>query len=331
MRRFYSDKETDYRRRVWVIFPVAVVLIVSLLWVTEDVPKEVLELQFGWEGPTRVLPEITLIPGWRPLKRAARRAGTGRRPLSMSRRRSSRQRAKRGSSQRRTGRVRKRDRTTIVSPDLDEETVRTYPAHTMVSYSEDYVILDMIQTRVPGGGAQTRDRGRRDRRAFRQRRRRGGKRVGDDGDGIVEFRGRFTRGGSSVPFQAPDRGRETVVHVDPISDPFPNHELTPIRTTPGPRPSGTGLLLPLGPRRSKIAGRPRYHLEERERFDFRQPNLGGRVELLREKTPHLFAIDGPSGDRIEQETRSRNTRRPRWVKHRRPPTPTRPVRASRDT
>ena len=63
MRRNFSEKDTDYRRRMRVIVPVSVALVVSLLWITEEVPTSVLELQFGWEGPTRAIPEITLIPG----------------------------------------------------------------------------------------------------------------------------------------------------------------------------------------------------------------------------------------------------------------------------
>ena len=50
MRRLFSEKDTDYRRRMRVIVPASVVLVVSLLWVTEDIPTSVLELQFGLEG-----------------------------------------------------------------------------------------------------------------------------------------------------------------------------------------------------------------------------------------------------------------------------------------
>jgi TonB family protein len=149
MRRFYSDKETDYRRRVWVIFPLAVVLLVSLLWVTEDVPKEVLELQFGWEGPTRVLPEITLIPGVEAFEesreesryRATTAVDVEEEKLEAKGEERVVAEKKRKSPQ--------EGPDNIVSPDLDEETVRTYPAHTMVSYSEDYVILDMTRPEYP--------------------------------------------------------------------------------------------------------------------------------------------------------------------------------------
>ena len=151
MRRFYSDKETDYRRRLLIVVMVAVVLVASLLWVTEDVPKEVLQLQFGLEGPTRVLPEITLIPGVEAFEES-REESRYRATTAVDVEEEAEKPEAKGEERVVAEKSQKSPQEgpdKIVSPELDEEPVRTYPAHTVVSYSEDYVILDMVRPEYP--------------------------------------------------------------------------------------------------------------------------------------------------------------------------------------
>jgi len=151
MRRDFSQKDTDYRRRMRVIVPVSVVLVVSLLWITEDVPTSVLELQFGVEGPTRIVPEITLIPGVDTFEdnreesrfRTTAAVDVEEEEIEIEIETEDPVAAPKVES------IPVEKPEEIVSPDLDTETVRTYVAHTTVPYSEDYVILDMTRPVYP--------------------------------------------------------------------------------------------------------------------------------------------------------------------------------------
>jgi TonB family protein len=149
MRRFYSDKETDYRRRVSVIVAVAVALIASLLWVTENVPKEVLQLQFGWEGPTRVLPEITLIPGVEAFEESREESRYRATTVVEVEDEELEDEGEKEMVTRKIKQIPREEPDETVSPELEDEQVRTYPAHTSASYSEDYVILNMTRPEYP--------------------------------------------------------------------------------------------------------------------------------------------------------------------------------------
>ncbi len=140
-------RESDYRRRLRnITLIVLLVLSAALLWLPADVARQVLTMQFGLQGPTRVLPEITLLEGLDPFedvrqenRRSAMRAfdieeieETG--PSEGPRL------------------IRQKPREKPVEEELstfDEQSARHYPAHTDVSYSEDYVILHMVKPAYP--------------------------------------------------------------------------------------------------------------------------------------------------------------------------------------
>jgi TonB family protein len=137
---------------LWVIVPVAVLIIASLLWVTEDVPKEVLQLQFGWEGPTKVLPEITLIPGveaFEETREESRYRATTALEVESEEVLPEEEEEQEAVLPRKFQQEPRDEPDETVSPDMEKEQVRIYPAHTTVSYSEDYVILDMIKPVYP--------------------------------------------------------------------------------------------------------------------------------------------------------------------------------------
>jgi len=145
MRRSDLHRESDYRRRLCMITLIVVVFIAGLFWLPADVANRVLNMQFGLEGPTRVLPEITLLPGADPFEDL---------------RQESRYRAMRAfevEEMEETGQAEgSRKQQTLrdepekeITPELDVELARHYPAHTDVSYSEDYVILHMVKPEYP--------------------------------------------------------------------------------------------------------------------------------------------------------------------------------------
>jgi TonB family protein len=146
MRRSYHDREDDYRRRLRVITPIAAALIFSLFFFTRDVPYRVLEQRFGWEGPTRLLPEITIIPDTDPFEdtmEESRRRATAAIDIEEWEETGPAE----GAKKQQIPEDSKPENE--ITPELEEELVRHYPAHTEVPYSEDYVILHMVRPEYP--------------------------------------------------------------------------------------------------------------------------------------------------------------------------------------
>jgi len=140
------DRESDYRRRLRIITLIVLFLTAAaFLWLPPDVARQVFDMRFGLEGPTRVLPEITLLHGADPFedvreesRYSATRAfdveeleDTG--PAEGPQRRQEPRREPEDES----------------APEFDVQFARHYPAHTDVSYSEDYVILHMVKPLYP--------------------------------------------------------------------------------------------------------------------------------------------------------------------------------------
>jgi TonB family protein len=145
MRRSYHDREADYRRRLRVIAPIVVVVMLALLYSTKDIPYEVLEQRLGWEGATRLLPEITIIPDTDPfedIREESRRRATAAIEIEEW----SETGPAEGARQQETPIEKPEEK---ITPQLDEEFVRHYPAHTEIPYSEDYVILYMVKPEYP--------------------------------------------------------------------------------------------------------------------------------------------------------------------------------------
>ncbi len=145
MPRSYHDRESDYRRRLILILPVSVFL-VSLLFIFSDiVPFQDIERRFGWEGPMQIMPDITIIPDNDPyeeIREESRPRALAALEIEEFDETGPTEGAKREL-------VPREDPDEIVTPELDDEVVRRYPAHTDIPYSEDYVILYMEKPEYP--------------------------------------------------------------------------------------------------------------------------------------------------------------------------------------
>jgi len=58
----FVDRERAYRRRLYRAAPFAVVIILILFVSSEHVSLEILEKHIGWKGELQVMPEITIVP-----------------------------------------------------------------------------------------------------------------------------------------------------------------------------------------------------------------------------------------------------------------------------
>jgi TonB family protein len=141
----YHDKEHSYRRRLLIIAPFAV-LAMALLFITSDmVPPSVLDKTFGWKGALQVLPDITIVPGSDafesfPRERQLRTMSSI--SLEIYEEKSETEAGQKDNIY--------RDEPEIpIPPEEGLDVVRTYEAHTSVPYSEDYVILNMVQPEYP--------------------------------------------------------------------------------------------------------------------------------------------------------------------------------------
>lgn len=145
MRRSYHDREADYRRRLRIITPIAAALLLLLFFSAKDVPYEVLERHFGWEGPIRILPEITIIPDTDPFEDT--RQESRRRAVAAINVEEWEDTGPAEGAKRQTPPEIEPEKK--ISLELDKEWVRHYPAHTAVPYSEEYVILHMVKPEYP--------------------------------------------------------------------------------------------------------------------------------------------------------------------------------------
>ncbi|MFH1754468.1 MAG: energy transducer TonB [Candidatus Latescibacterota bacterium] len=141
----FRDKEHSYRKRLLIVIPFAVLVVVILFITSDMVPPTILDKTFGWKGALQVLPDITIISGNDPFE-------------SFSRERELRTMSsihldlidETGEGE--TGQKDNiyRDEPEIpIPPEEGLDVVRMYEAHTSVPYSEDYVILNMEQPEYP--------------------------------------------------------------------------------------------------------------------------------------------------------------------------------------
>lgn len=145
MRLTFAEKQAAHRRRLVIVTPIAAVL-VALIFVTSDVvPYSEIEQRFGWEGEIRLLPNITILPDDDPFedtRRSSRLAALASVDVDILKERAD---SEGGANEP----VTPEEPEPIPRPELDFEEVRHYPAHTDISYSEDYVILHMVQPEYP--------------------------------------------------------------------------------------------------------------------------------------------------------------------------------------
>lgn len=138
------QREQAYRRRLYILTPIAAVLMTTLFLVSDRIPFRQIERRVGWEGEIHLLPEITIIPDDDDVVSEDRQqrldvmtsvnldlTENGDLP------RSAEHDAERP------------DDAEDVKVALDEYDVRTVQAARDVSYSQDYVILKMVEPTYP--------------------------------------------------------------------------------------------------------------------------------------------------------------------------------------
>jgi TonB family protein len=122
------------------------VFLVSLLFIFSDVvPYREIEKRFGWEGAMRLLPEVTIIPDTDPYEETremSRRRAFAALEIEELDEKGPAEGAKREE-------IPPEEPEEMITPELEKEIVRHYPAHTDVPYSEDYVILHMERPEYP--------------------------------------------------------------------------------------------------------------------------------------------------------------------------------------
>lgn len=144
MPQSYGEREQAYRRRLLIIVPIAGFL-VSLIFVTSDVvPYAELEKKIGWEGEIHLLPHITILPDDDPYE-DMRKSSVLKTMSSMDLQLLEETGPEEGGAKQ----VLTEKEVEKTTPEFDLADVRHNPANTDVPYSEDYVILHMVQPTYP--------------------------------------------------------------------------------------------------------------------------------------------------------------------------------------
>lgn len=140
----YGKKEDDYRKRLLIILPISS-LLVGLLFITSDVvPYSELEKRVGWEGETQLLPEVTIVPDrdiFEDMSERSQMRTMSSIDVSLL--------EERGPEEGGLHQPEEQAEEDIVIPEILESEIRHFPAHTDVPYSEDFVILFMVQPDYP--------------------------------------------------------------------------------------------------------------------------------------------------------------------------------------
>lgn len=144
MDRTYQDKQRAYRKRVLIAAPIGAVLVLLLFFTSDIVPYRELEKRIGWEGETRLLPNITIVPDEATFEEM--REKSQRRTMTSMELEILDETGPAEGSQRQTP---TREPEEVEKPELEVADVRHYPVHTDVPYSEEYVILHMVQPEYP--------------------------------------------------------------------------------------------------------------------------------------------------------------------------------------
>ncbi len=141
----FGERERAYRKRLLVILPFAMVAIATLFVATDVVPPTVLDKTFGWKGAMQVLPDITIIPGSDPFESFPREREV--RTMSSIDLDVVTENAPGKAAQK--DNIFREEKEIPIPPEEGPELIRTYEAHTSVPYSEDYIILEMVQPEYP--------------------------------------------------------------------------------------------------------------------------------------------------------------------------------------
>lgn len=138
------QREQAYRRRLCILTPIAAVLMTTLFLVSDRIPFRELEKHVGWQGEMHLLPEITIIPDDDQMvseDRQRRVDAMTSVDLDLTESGTLPDSPRHDNDQRRDE--------DDVKVALDEYDVRTVQAAREVPYSQDYVILKMVEPRYP--------------------------------------------------------------------------------------------------------------------------------------------------------------------------------------
>jgi TonB family protein len=137
------QREQAYRRRLYILTPVAAVLVTLLFFTSDRIPYREIEQRVGWEGEMRILPEITIITendDESSFERQFRVDAMTSVNLDLA------ETGDVAASKTPVEEKPKDDEVQVATEDYD---VRTVQRAREVSYSEDYVILQMVEPEYP--------------------------------------------------------------------------------------------------------------------------------------------------------------------------------------
>jgi len=140
----FWQRERAYRRRLLALSPLAA-LVVMLLTLTSDlVPFDQIERHLGWKGSLHILPEITIIPDEDRFESFEEERNLKSMTSLDVEVVSETGKAEGGVE------VDKRDKKDDTTTHEDGSyLVKSHPVHTDIPYSQDYVILKMVQPEYP--------------------------------------------------------------------------------------------------------------------------------------------------------------------------------------
>ncbi|MCZ6765900.1 MAG: energy transducer TonB [bacterium] len=144
MSRTYQDKQQSYRKRLFIFCPIAVACVMALFITSDVVPYSEIEKGFGWFGPTQIVQEITIIPD--NLLEELKETTQLQTLASMDADILDETGPEEGGDSPPVKEEKPFDDSVV---QLSEEVFRQYPSHTEIPYSEEFVILYMIDPAYP--------------------------------------------------------------------------------------------------------------------------------------------------------------------------------------
>lgn len=142
----YADQEQAYRKRVLVIAPIAALLVGTLFVTSDVVPYENIRKNFGWQAPTQVVVNLTIVPDEADIEQMRDAAMKTLAAMDVD---VIDEIAEAEGGEQLPQEIPIEDPEPITQPELDEVQFRSYESHTDIPYSNDYVILHMVQPEYP--------------------------------------------------------------------------------------------------------------------------------------------------------------------------------------
>lgn len=137
------ERDEAYRRRLWVITPVAVLFVTALFLSSDHVSFQDLDHHIGWKGELRLLPEITIVTEEEELSEEHHPALRAMSSIDVELPRGADFSADAASE------ARAEDKASVDVPELDPFDIPTVEARREAPYSEDYVLVKMVEPVYP--------------------------------------------------------------------------------------------------------------------------------------------------------------------------------------